>query len=173
VLEGILGTPPPPPPPDVPELENDGKPVGGTLRHQLEEHRKNPTCASCHARMDPIGFGLENFDGIGMYRTKDGEFSVDASGTLVSGESFNSASGLAEILARQKRDYFIRCLSEKMLTYALGRGVERYDRPAVDAIVKATAAGGYKFSAMIGAVIKSIPFDMTRVEATSLAGISP
>jgi hypothetical protein len=169
VLEGLLGTPPPPPPPDVPELENDGKPLTGTLRQQLEEHRKNPSCASCHARMDPIGFGLENFDAVGAFRAKEGNFPVDASGTLVSGESFQSASDLAGILAAQKRDHFLRCLSEKVLTYALGRGIERYDRPAVDRIMQETAANGYRFSALIHAVIKSVPFDLTRTEPPSLA----
>ena len=169
VLETLLGTPPPPPPPDVPDLKNDGKPLTGTLRQQMEEHRKNPTCASCHARMDPIGFGLENFDAVGAYRTKDGEFPVDAAGTLVSGESFDSATGLAGILAKQKRDNFVRCLSEKMLTYALGRGVERYDRPAVDRIVQQTAAGEFRFSALIRAVIASVPFDQQRTDSAVVA----
>jgi hypothetical protein len=169
VLEGFLGTPPPPPPPDVPELPNDGKPLTGTLRQQLEQHRANPTCSSCHARMDPIGFGLENFDAIGAFREKEGEFAIDASGTLVSGETFSSASSLTGILANQKRDAFVRCLAEKMLTYALGRGIERFDRPAIDRIVKETAAGGDRFSALVKAVIVSVPFDLRRVENASLA----
>ena len=170
VLEDLLGTPPPPPPPVVPELPNDGKPVTGTLRHQMEEHRANPTCASCHARMDPIGFGLENFDAIGAFRTKDGEFPVDAAGKLSSGEAFTTAAELTKILSDKKRENFIRNLAEKMLIYSLGRGIERTDRPAVDQIMKEVAASGYRFSALVGAVVKSVPFDRQRTEnAVALA----
>ena len=134
VLEDLLGTPPPPPPPDVPPLKEDAKNATGTLRQQMEEHRANPVCASCHARMDPIGFGLENFDGIGAYRTKEGQFPIDSSGKLTSGESFQGASELSNILATSKRDQFVRCLTEKMMIYALGRGLEYYDRAATDQI---------------------------------------
>jgi hypothetical protein len=165
VLEDLLGTPPPPPPPNVPDLPNDGKPVSGTLRQQMEEHRTNPTCASCHARMDPIGFGLENFDAIGAFRTKDGEFPVDAAGKLSTGESFASAAELTAILSDKRRENFIRNLSEKMLIYALGRGIERTDRPAIERIMKDVATSGYRFSALIEAVVQSVPFDRQRVEA--------
>jgi hypothetical protein len=165
VLEDLLGTPPPPPPPNVPDLPNDGKPVTGTLRHQMEEHRTNPTCASCHARMDPIGFGLENFDAIGAFRTKDGEFPVDAAGKLSTGESFAGAAELTAILSDKRRENFIRNLSEKMLIYALGRGIERTDRPAIERIMKDVATSGYRFSALIEAVVQSVPFDRQRVEA--------
>ncbi|MEO7412459.1 MAG: DUF1592 domain-containing protein, partial [Opitutaceae bacterium] len=165
VLENLLGTPPPPPPPNVPELPNDGKVVTGSLRHQMEEHRANPTCASCHARMDPIGFGLENFDAIGAFRTKDGEFPVDAGGKLSTGESFATASELIGILSEKRRDQFIRNLSEKMLIYSLGRGIERTDRPAVDQIMQGVASGGYRFSSLIHAIVKSVPFDQQRVDA--------
>src|SRR6185503_15314802 len=130
VLENILGTPPPPPPPDVPELQEVK--LTGTLRQRMEQHRENPTCASCHARMDPIGFGFENFDGIGAYRKQDGDFPIDPAGELVSGETFESPGDLTAILAKQKRDEFVRCLSDKMLTYALGRGLEFYDKCALD-----------------------------------------
>lgn len=169
VLEDLLGTPPPPPPPDVPELVSEGKPITGTLRQQMEQHRGNPTCASCHARMDPIGFGLENFDAIGAYRAKDGDLPVDSSGKLVSGEAFGTAAELTGILADKKRENFVRNLSEKMLIYSLGRGVERADRPAVDRIMKELAAGDYRFSSLILATVKSVPFDMQRVDTTSLA----
>ncbi|MEO6569451.1 MAG: DUF1592 domain-containing protein [Opitutaceae bacterium] len=164
VLENLLGTPPPPPPPNVPELANDGRVVTGSLRHQMEEHRANPTCASCHSRMDPIGFGLENFDATGAFRTKDGEFPVDAGGKLSTGESFANASELIGILSEKRRGLFIRNLSEKMLIYSLGRGIERTDRPAVDQIMKGVAEGGFRFSSLIQAIVKSVPFDQERVE---------
>lgn len=169
VLEALLGTPPPPPPPDVPELKNDGKPLTGSLRQQMEEHRANPTCASCHSRMDPIGFGLENFDAIGAYRTKDGDFAVDAGGKLSSGESFAAAAELTGIFADKKRDTFIRNICEKMLTYSLGRGIERYDRPAIDAMMKQMAAGDNRFSTLVLAVVKSVPFDMQRADHAAVA----
>jgi hypothetical protein len=165
VLEDLLGTPPPPPPPDVPPLAADSKQVTGTLRHQMEEHRVNPVCASCHARMDPIGFSLENFDAIGAWRAKDGDAPVDASGRLVTGESFSGATELIGLLSDKKRDSFIRNLSEKMLIYSLGRGVERFDRPAIDQIAKDVAGGGYRFSSLVLAVVKSVPFDEQRVDA--------
>jgi mono/diheme cytochrome c family protein len=136
VLENLLGTPPPPPPPDVPPLEKDGHKATGTLRQQMEQHRVDPNCAGCHARMDPIGFGLENFDAIGAWRDKDGEGEIDASGVLTTGENFKGAVELINILAEQKRGDFVHCLTEKVLTYALGRGVlrqacRRSDRPGV------------------------------------------
>jgi hypothetical protein len=169
VLEDLLGTPPPAPPPNVPPLAGDSKAVTGTLRQQMEQHRDNPVCASCHARMDPIGFGLENFDAIGKWRTKDAGAVVDASGKLTSGESFNGAVELISILADKKRDSFIRNLSEKMLTYSIGRGTERYDRPAIDKIMSQTAEGGYRFSSLVLAVVKSVPFDEQRAESPAVA----
>jgi hypothetical protein len=169
VLEELLGTPPPPPPPVVPPLKNDGQPVGGTLRHQMEEHRANPTCASCHARMDPIGFGLENFDAIGAWRDKEGDFAIDSSGKLVSGESFKGAPELSNILATTKRDFFVRCLTEKMLTYALGRGTEYYDRTTIQQITTDLAKNQYKFSTLILDVVNSLPFEMRRGEGEHLA----
>jgi len=169
VLEDLLGTPPPPPPPDVPPLAADSKPVTGTLRHQMEEHRANPVCASCHARMDPIGFGLENFDAIGAWREKDGGATVDPSGKLTTGESFNGATELIGILSDRKRDSFVRNLSEKLLIYSLGRGVERYDRPALDQIVKNVQGGGYHFSSLVLAVVKSVPFDQQRTETVMVS----
>ena len=165
VLENLLGTPPPPAPPNVPDLPNDGHPVTGTLRQQMEQHRNNPTCASCHARMDPIGFGLENFDAIGAFRTKDGEFPVDAAGKLSSGESFATAAELSVILSEKRRENFLRNLSEKLLIYSLGRGVERSDRSAIDRIVKEMSDGNFRFSALVLAVVKSVPFDQQRTEA--------
>jgi hypothetical protein len=163
VLENILGTPPPPPPPDVPELKEVQ--LTGTLRQRMEQHRANPTCASCHARMDPIGFGFENFDGVGAWRAREGSFPIDASGTLVSGESFHGAAELAEVLSHEKRKEFLHCLSEKMLTYALGRGLEFYDKCALEEITKKLARGGSKFSTLVLAVVNSVPFQQRRGEA--------
>jgi len=163
VLENILGSPPPPPPPDVPELaESSEAAKTGSLRKRMEAHRANAICASCHQRMDPIGFGFENFDGIGAWRDKDGEFGVDATGQLGEGMNFDGAIELKHLLAEQKRDEFVRCLTEKVLTYALGRGLEYYDKCAVDAIVKTTAKEGYGFRALITAVTKSVPFQRMR-----------
>lgn len=163
VLENILGTPPPPPPPDVPELK-EAK-LTGTLRQRMEQHRENPSCASCHARMDPIGFGFENFDGIGAWRKKDGDAAIDPAGQLVSGETFKGSGDLASILAKSKRDEFVRCLSEKMLTYALGRGLEFYDKCALDQISEGLAKRRYRFSSLITEVVKSAPFQNRRGEA--------
>ena len=168
VLENILGTPPPPPPPNVPELDDKGRKLTGTLRQQLEQHRANPACASCHARMDPIGFGLENFDAIGAWRDKEGDTAIDASGKLAGDDTFAGAADLTALLARKRADEFRRCLAEKMLTYALGRGVEYYDRPAVELIMATLRAGDDKFSALILAVAQSFPFQNRRVEPASI-----
>ena len=162
VLENLLGTPPPPPPPDVPELKETK--LTGTLRQRMEAHRENPACASCHARMDPIGFGLENFDGTGAWRVKDGGFAIDPSGQLVSGESFQGATDLAAILAKKKRAEFVRCLSEKLLTYALGRGMEFYDKCALEEITKGVGKRGHRFSALVQEIVKSVPFQQRRGE---------
>ena len=163
VLENILGTPPPPPPPDVPELKEEK--LTGTLRQRMEQHRENPTCASCHARMDPIGFGLENFDGVGAWRQEDEGFAIDPSGQLVSGESFKGPKDLTSILVKQKRAEFTRCLAEKMLTYALGRGLEFYDKCALDQITAGVSRKGHRFSSLILEVVRSVPFQQRRGEA--------
>jgi hypothetical protein len=162
VLENLLGTPPPPPPPDVPNLDDKGRQLTGTLRQQMEQHRANPTCAGCHARMDPIGFGLENFNAIGVWRDTDGDSPVDSSGTLISGDTFHGAAELAKVLATKHRQEYLRCLAEKMLTYALGRGTEYYDRPALDKIVQSMDQHQDKFSSLILAVTDSFPFQMRR-----------
>jgi len=166
ILENILGAPPPPPPPNVPKLD-EGKhaELTGTLRQRMEQHRDDPACASCHARMDPIGFSFENYDGIGAWREKDGDFAIDPSGALVSGEAFSGPAGLKAILLNEKRDEFLRCLTEKVLTYALGRGLEYYDKCAVDAITAKLKRDRYKFSSLILEVTRSTPFQMRRGEA--------
>ena len=160
ILENILGTPPPPPPPDVPELKEE-KVLTGSLRQRMEQHRANPLCASCHERMDPLGFGLENFDGIGGWREREGKFPIDASGTLLGGQTFNGPAELKSIL-KGRQEAFSRCLTEKMLTYALGRGMEPYDKCTVDRIVAALAKNDHKFSTLIVEVVKSEPFQMRR-----------
>ncbi|HXJ57049.1 MAG TPA: DUF1592 domain-containing protein [Verrucomicrobiae bacterium] len=162
VLENILGTPPPPPPPNVPELKETK--LTGTLRQRMEQHRENPTCASCHARMDPIGFGFEHFDGIGAWRQQDDTFPIDSAGQLVSGESFRSATDLVDILMKEKRAEFVRCLADKMLTYALGRGLEFYDKCALDGITAQMARKNYRFSSLVLAIVNSIPFQERRGE---------
>lgn len=174
VLENLLGTPPPPPPPDVPDLnEKKDAVLSGSLRQRMEQHREKPMCASCHARMDPIGFGLENFNAIGGWRGKDGKFPVDPSGQLVSGESFNGPTELKSILLKQKKSEFLHCLAGRMLTYALGRGLEFYDKCAVNQITKGLADHDYKFSGLILEVVKSIPFQMRRGEEGKLADAAP
>jgi hypothetical protein len=172
VLENLLGTPPPPPPPNVPELEEEGRVLAGTLRQQMEQHRQNPSCASCHARMDPIGFALENFNAIGAWRDKEGESSIDASGRLSNGDTFNGAAELVALLAEKRQKDFLSCLAEKLLTYALGRGTESYDRPAIDQIVKKTADRGHRFSSLVLAVAESYPFQMRRGDESSSSNVA-
>ncbi len=171
VLENLLGTPPPPPPPEVPDLDKPegGKQLTGTLRQRMEQHREDPNCATCHARMDPIGFGLENFNAIGAWRTEDAKAPIDPAGKLVSGESFSGPADLRAILLLKKNADFVRCLSEKMLTYALGRGLEYYDKCAVEQITKGVTMKGYKFSVLVSEVVKSVPFQMRRGEGDSVS----
>lgn len=161
VLEQLLGTPPPPPPPNVPELETQGEKLIGSLRQRMEQHRANPSCANCHARMDPLGFAFENFDAVGRFREKDGEFPIDPAGELPTGEKFSGPNELKEIL-KSRQNLFARCITEKLLTYALGRGLEYYDRPAVDRIATALTQNGYRFSTLIVETVKSEPFRMRR-----------
>ena len=162
ILEQILGAPPPPPPPNVGELADDtGVQLTGTLRQRMEQHRKNPSCAMCHAQMDQLGFGFENFDAVGAWRDKDGKDSIDPSGKLPSGHSFQGPAELKAIL-KGRKDEFTRCLAEKLLTYSLGRGLEPYDRCAVDSICKQAAAQDYRFSSLISAIVQSTPFQNRR-----------
>lgn len=162
VLEQILGAPPPPPPANVPELPADEKAVAtGSLRQRLEIHRRNPSCANCHAKMDPIGFALENFNAVGAFRTKDGTFDVDASGEFADGTKFQGPADLKAIVKARKEE-FTRCLVEKLLIYALGRGLEYYDRPTVERIVKEVTANDYKFSALVIHIVRSDAFRQRR-----------
>jgi hypothetical protein len=162
VLEEILGTPPPPPPPLVKSLPPDDAPVEGlTLRQRLEKHREQPECAACHLRMDPLGFGLENFDPIGRWRTQIGEQAVDASGVLPGGQKFEGPVELRKILLNRKQE-FIRNVTQKMLAYGLGRGLEYYDTPSVNEIEKALADNDYRSSVLITEIVKSFPFQFRR-----------
>ena len=163
ILDNLLGTPPPPPPPDIPELKphaTDGRVL--TTREQLEQHRANPTCASCHSRMDPIGFALENYDAIGRWRVKDGTSEIDVSGKLPDGKEFQGPAGLKKLLLSNYRDDFVRTVSEKLLIYATGRGLEPYDMPAVRSIMKKAGEDNYRLPALIAAVVESTPFQMRR-----------
>jgi hypothetical protein len=165
VLEELLGTPPPPPPPMVRALPADDRIRDGlTFRQRLEQHREDPNCASCHARLDPLGFGLENFDVLGRWREEIGEEPVDASGILTTGEEFTGPAALKAILAETKRDLFVRNLSERMLSYALRRGVEYYDTPAVNRVIEELEAEDHRGAALVAAVVRSFPFQHRRNE---------
>ena len=165
IMEQILGTPPPPPPPEVPELEEQSETdATASLRQRMETHRKNPLCASCHQQMDALGFGLENFDAIGRWRDKDGKFAIDPAGTLPGGVSFNSPAEMRQKLSESQRQAFTRCLAEKLLTFALGRGVEFYDKCALDDITSEVEKNGHRFSTLVLAVVKSDPFQKRRAK---------
>jgi hypothetical protein len=159
ILENLLDAAPPPPPPSVPRLDESAVGTTTTLRQQMDAHRKNPTCASCHRRMDPLGFGLENFDGIGQWRTEDGKFPIDATGQLPSGRQFTGAAELGKIL-EEEPEAFARALAVKMLTYALGRGLEPSDHRVVRSIARRVAAQDYRFSSLVTEIVRSVPFQM-------------
>ena len=164
VLESILGIPPPPAPGDVPPLDEKKLRNGNlTLRQQFEEHRKATSCAGCHALLDPIGFALENYDLVGRWRTEDHKKPVDTTGQWIRGQQFKDMKEFREIMVRDLKDDFVRCLTENLLTYALGRGLEYNDRPAVQEVVRKTAAAGYRFQDMIIAVCEAVPFQRVRV----------
>jgi hypothetical protein len=173
ILENILGTPPPAPPPNIPALReaNEGGRVL-SVRERLEEHRKNPACATCHRVMDPLGFSLENFDAVGEWRTKEAAgVPVDASGQLADGTEVDGPAALRRAL-RKHPEQFARTMTEKMLTYALGRGLEFYDMPVVRAIARDAAAQNYRFSSIVTGIIKSAPFRMKRAVGSQLSALS-
>lgn len=159
ILETLLGTPPPPPP-EMETLEEEPNGAQMTLRERLEKHRSLPACAACHEKMDALGFGLENYDAVGAWRTEDGGVPVDAAGELPGGRSFRGPKDLKALLADTERDAFVRCLTEKMLTYALGRGLEPYDKPAVDRICLELENNGFRFSQLVRSIVESLPFRM-------------
>jgi len=163
VLENMLGITPPPPPPNVPALEEGTRgEASGSVRQRLEIHRSKPGCASCHALMDPIGFGLENFSAIGQWRDKDGAFPVDAAGVLTTGQKFNNATELSTVLLTDRRDAFLHTIVKKMMTYALGRGTEPYDRPAIEAVLAHMAKENHSFQSLILGISESLPFQKRR-----------
>ena len=173
VLERVLGSPPPPPPPDVPALRENGE--GGvpptSQRQRMEAHRQNPACAVCHRAMDPLGFSLENFDGIGRWRTTDDPSIpgqpgpvIDASGVMPDGSRFEGPDGLRQLLLDRQRE-FVRTLTERLLTYALGRRLEYYDRPVVRQVMREAAGREYRWSDVILGIVKSTPFQLRSVES--------
>jgi cytochrome c553 len=162
LLDNVLGSPPPPPPPNVPDLKTtgeDGRPA--SIRARMEQHRTNAVCASCHVRMDPLGFALENFDALGKWRASSDGARVDASGVLPDGTRFEGLPGLQTFLA-DHRTQVVTTVTEKLLTYAVGRGAEYYDRPAIRAIVNTAAPKEYRWSAIVLGIVQSAPFQMRR-----------
>jgi hypothetical protein len=155
VLEQLLGTPPPPPPANVPPLEEAKVDKNAPLRLRLEQHRDNPDCASCHDKIDPVGFTLENFDAIGTWRVQEGNNRIDSSATFADGAKVDGLAGLKKYLKGEK---FSRAFAQKMMIYALCRGFERPDKHALDEVTRQMAAGGYKMSALITAIVTSEPF---------------
>jgi len=159
ILENIYGTPPPPPPPNVPSLEPEGETGPRTIRQQMEKHRNNAACASCHKLMDPIGFALENFDAVGAWRVKDVGATIDASGQLSDGTDVNGVVTLRNAIVKRS-DVFARTLTEKLLTYAVGRGPTYNDMPVVRSVVRDAARQNYKFSSIVLGIVNSTPFQM-------------
>ena len=176
MLDNLLGAPPPPPPPDIPALQETNTKTGKalTMREAMEQHRANPSCASCHARMDPLGFALENYDAVGRWRTQAASTAIDASGALPDGTRFEGARGLIEAILRRP-DAFATTVTERLLTYAIGRGPEYFDAPAVRTIRRDAAAQDYRFSAIVLGIVKSVPFQMRTagVGPTLQAGHAP
>ncbi len=166
ILENLLGAPPPPPPPDVPALPDRG--AGGqvaSVRERLERHRQNPACAVCHSQMDPLGFALEHFDAIGRWRAVDEERTpIDASGVLPDGSPFEALSGLQAVLMERRQD-FARTLTGKLLSYAIGRGLEHYDQPAIRRVTRDAASRQYSWSSIILGIVQSAPFQMRRAQS--------
>jgi len=165
ILENMLNSPVPPPPPDVPALDEAKVGAAGSMRTQMEAHRNNPVCASCHSKMDPLGFAFENFNAIGRWRTQDGKFPVDPSGVLPDGRAFQGAGELKAVL-RNNPQAFTECITEKLLTYALGRGLEAYDQPVIKQIAEHTASQNYRFTALVMEIVNSLPFQNRRGDLT-------
>jgi hypothetical protein len=167
VLENLLSAPPPPPPPNVPALKTEGN-TGKTLtmRDAMIQHRANPACASCHARMDPIGFAMENFDAIGRWRDRDAGNPIDASGAFPGGEKFDGMAGLKAALLSHPEE-FVSTITEKLMMYGIGRNVQYYDRPAIRAIIKQAARNNYTFASLVLGVVESEPFQMRETPAAA------
>ena len=165
VLENIVGLPVPPPPPDVPPLKDEAGQKPRTLREQMAEHRANPVCASCHKVMDPVGFALENFDAVGAWRTKEPGGPIDASGQLADGTAVNGVVTLREAVLA-KPELFVGTMTEKLMTYALGRGVDAKDMPAVRGVLRQAAAEDYKLSSLVMGIVRSVPFRMRQASGS-------
>ena len=164
LLENILGAPPPPPPPDVPPFEENDVSGARSMRERMEQHRANPVCASCHAQMDPLGFALENFDAIGRWRdATDAGDPIDAVGALPDGRRFDGPGGLRRLL-RNRRTEFVSTVTTRLMTYALGRGIEAHDMPAIRKIVREAEASGFRWSSIVLGVVDSTPFQMRSTE---------
>jgi mono/diheme cytochrome c family protein len=161
ILENLLGSPPPPPPPDIPDLKPQGRSGAASLRAAMEEHRSSPTCAACHARMDPLGFALENYDATGAWRMRDNGVDIDPKGKLPDGTALDGPAGVRKALMA-RREEFIETFVEKLLTYAIGRGLEPSDRPAVRAIAREVAKDNNRMMTVVTAIVKSAPFQMRR-----------
>jgi len=162
ILSNILGVPPPPPPPNVPVLkEKTGVGQPSSMRERMAEHRANPACAGCHKLMDPVGFAMESYDAVGRYRTSDEGKPLDVAGELPDGTKFNGVDGLQRALLARP-ELFVSTLGEKLLTYAIGRGVEDYDAPSIRKVVRDSAAKDYKFSSLVLGIVSSTPFQMRR-----------
>jgi len=165
ILDNVLGTPPPPPPPNIPPLEDAAKNLTNrapSLRETLALHRENPLCSSCHNRMDPLGLALENFNAMGLWRSQEFEQPIDATGRLITGEEFKDVKDLKRILVKNHYKDFYRTLTEKMLTYALGRGLEYYDVETVDQIAASLERAGGRPSALLMGIVESAPFQKTQ-----------
>jgi hypothetical protein len=176
IMENVLGTPPPPPPPNVPSLKENDQTAALTMRQRMEQHRANPACAVCHVRMDPLGFALENFDGVGGWRTTDAGAQIDPSVVLPDGTKFHGSAELRAVLMT-RHDVFAATVTERLLTYALGRGVDYHDEPAIRSILRQAALNNYRWSSLVLGIVKSTPFQMrksgesTAGEATATAAL--
>jgi len=172
IMENVMGTPPPAPPPNVPALKDQAQ--GGkvlSVRQLMEEHRKNAPCSTCHAVLDPLGFALESFNGVGEYRTKDASGPIDSSGQLADGTKIAGVVELRQALLKHP-EYFVGTLTEKLLTFALGRPLEYYDMPVVRGIVEGAAGNDYRFSSIIAGIVKSEPFEMRRAVESDPSGVT-
>jgi hypothetical protein len=163
VLENILGSPPPPPPANVPTIDDDSVGTTLSLRQQMERHRADPGCATCHNKLDPLGFALENYDAIGKWRANDGKFPVDSTATLPDGSQVSGPAEMRRALSAHLPQ-FAECLAGKMMIYALGRGIEDYDHRTIAALTRRWQSDEYRFQTLIFEVVKSVPFQSRRGE---------
>ncbi len=161
VLENLLNAAPPPPPPNIPALKTEGKQAGETLsmREAMTQHRANPSCASCHARMDPIGFAMENFDAVGRWRDTDNGKAIDTSGVFTDGSKFDGIAGLKKVLLAHP-EQFVHTVAEKLMMYGVGRNLQYFDEPSIRAVVRQAAPDNYTFASLILGIVKSTPFQM-------------